>query len=312
MPQPSRVTILLCTYNGAAHLPAQLASYVDQTHQAWDLWVRDDGSTDETLDILHAFQREHGAGRDICILQRAETDPNKGPAQNFMALLCAPDLPDQPVALSDQDDVWMPEKLARGLKGLGRHDTPVLYGAQSIHVNALLEPIGGSKPPPHPPSFGNALTQNIVSGHSTMLNRAALVLVRRAGIPQGIPYHDWWLYQLITGAGGCVKIDPNKVLFYRQHGQNAMGAHQGAGAALTRLIQVFGRTYGGWIATNTAALRKVLHLLTPTARQTLIELQNTPPRVGLARARSFHRHSLRRQTRLAQILLTLAVLLGRV
>lgn len=306
-----RVTILLCTYNGAAHLEAQLASYVDQTYTSWDLWVSDDGSTDDTMAILLAFQMDHGAGRDIHILKRPDTVSNKGPAGNFMWLLCAPDLPDQAVSISDQDDVWWPDKLARGMEQMAARDGPVLYGAQSVHTNAALNPIGRSTPPPHPPSFGNALVQNIVSGHSAMLNRAGLALVRATGIPQDIHYHDWWLYQLVTGVGGIVKIDSNKVLFYRQHGDNAMGAHQGLRAALTRLTQVFGHTYGRWIAANTAALDRVPQI-TPEARATLDDLARAPRCIGLKRARYFRRRAIKRQTALAQIFLLIAVVLGRV
>lgn len=308
---PSRVTIALCTYNGAAHLEAQLASYVAQTHANWDLWASDDGSDDATRALLAQFARTHGAGRDIRIID----GPRTGVAANFISLLCHPDFPDQPCALSDQDDVWLPEKLALGMTAIADQKA-TLYGAQSIHTDANLSPIGhslggGTTSFQSLPSFGNAVVQNIVSGHSTMLNAAALALVRAAGVPQGIPYHDWWLYQLISGAGGRVVIRPDAVLFYRQHGANAMGSHQGLRANLTRMAQVFGSTYGCWIAANTAALHAVQHLLTPAAHATLAALHKAPPRVGPERLRVVRRHGITRQGRAGTALLYLAVLLGR-
>lgn len=309
--RPSRVTIALCTYNGATHLEAQLASYVAQTYAHWDLWVSDDGSGDATRALLEAFARAHGAGRKIRILK----GPRAGVAANFLSLLCLPDFPDQPCALSDQDDVWLPEKLALGMAEM-EWGTPCLYGAQSIHTDAELNPVGhslggGTSGVIGVPSFGNALVQNIVSGHSALLNASALAVVRAAGVPQGIPYHDWWLYQLISGTGGCVVVRPDAVLLYRQHGANAMGSHQGLRANLVRVVQVFGQTYGGWIAANTAALRAVQDLLTPQTRAMLAALGDAPPRAGLARLRVLRRHGIARQGRVGTVSLYLAVLLGR-
>lgn len=305
-PSSSRVTIALATYNGAAHLEAQLASYVAQTHSDWDLWVSDDGSHDATRAILDAFAARHGAGRDIRIVN----GPRAGVATNFLSLLCHPDLPQHAVALSDQDDVWLPEKLALGMTEMA-DDRPVIYGAQSIHTNDTLTPIGKSLGGGMP-SFGNALTQNIVSGHSCMINPAALELVRRAGVPAGIPYHDWWLYQVITGAGGHVVISTETVLLYRQHRRNAMGSHQGARALITRATQVWGGTYNGWITANTTALAKLESILTPQAQHILATLKATPPRAGLARLSVFKQNGIRRTGRIGNAMLALALVLGRV
>lgn len=304
----NRITILLATCNGAPHLAEQLASYVTQDDPDWDLWVSDDGSTDATIDVLEDFRTHHGANREIRLL----AGPQKGPVANFMSLLIHPDLPPGPVALSDQDDVWFPDKLSRARTALTASAPVTLYGAQSVHTDQNLREIGHSRMPLRSPSFTNALTQNIVSGHSTVLSTAALELVRRAGAPDGVPYHDWWLYQLITGAGGMVKIDPNKVLFYRQHGANAMGAHQGPGASLRRAGQLLGQTYGRWIAANTAALGRVSDLLTPENRTVLETLSSEPARAGPARARMLAHLGLHRQTRLASAALYLAATLGRI
>lgn len=306
LPSPRRVTIALCTRNGAAHLEEQLASYIAQDHDAWDLWVSDDGSTDATRGMIDRFAARHGAGRAIRVIE----GPCAGVAANFLSLLCHPDLPAQPVALSDQDDVWHPEKLSLGLAGLTGAG-PCLYGAQSTHTDADLVPIGTSRGG-GVPGFGNALVQNIVSGHSAMLDTAALALVRRAGVPRGIPYHDWWLYQLVSGAGGTVVVRPERVLLYRQHGRNAMGSHRGLGARRMRMGQAFRRVYGNWIAANTEALRAVAPLLTAEARAVLHDLETHPPRPGLARARAFARHGVRRQGHRGTVFLYMAALAGRV
>lgn len=305
VPSSPRVTIALCTYNGAEHLAAQLDSYATQTHSAWDLWISDDGSQDTTRALVESFAARHGTDRTIRLIE----GPRAGFASNFLTLLCHPELPEQPVALSDQDDVWLPEKLARGMAHMGS-GLPCLYGAQSVHTDSALRAVGRSLGGGDA-RFGNALVQNIVSGHSAMLNPAALALVRKAGVPRGLPYHDWWLYQLVTGAGGKVIVASDTVLLYRQHSGNAMGSHQGGRALMTRMAQVFGQTYGGWIAANTAALRAVSPLLTQEAQDILALLETHPPRIGLARARAFSRAGITRQGRLGTVLLYLAILAGR-
>lgn len=314
--RPDRIRILLCTCNGATYLEAQLQSYLAQVHSEWDLWVSDDGSQDETLAILKRFQKTHGVGRDIRII----AGPGLGSTANFLSLLCHPDLPRGPVALSDQDDVWMPHKLSRALSALQKAAPVSIYGGQSLHTDAQLRVIGRSRLGRARPSFHNALTQNIVSGHSMVLSAGALELVRCAGRQDGVPYHDWWLYQLISGAGGEVLIDAEPVLHYRQHDRNVMGAHQGLRAMSQRLAEVTNRRYGDWLAANLDALWRVQGLLTVSSRDLVAALALRPrpipgrgwPRQALRRALCFVRHRLHRQGWTASVFLYLSVLLGKV
>jgi glycosyltransferase involved in cell wall biosynthesis len=302
-----RVTILLATYNGARHLHAQLMSYVAQTGVQWDLWISDDGSTDDTRAVIAAFRTAHGSDHTIRLIE----GPQRGAAANFMSLLTHPELPvDEPVALSDQDDLWHKDKLARALRRLRDSPPCSLYSGQSYHADRDLKVTGRSRPPRRTPGFRNALTQNVVSGHSIVMDVQALALVRQAGVPVGIPYHDWWLYLLISGAGGTVHVDDAPMVHYRQHADNTMGAHDGLRATLLRAEQVMGRTYGGWIATNAAALRAASPLLTSEHRDLLELFEQTRP--GPARARALWQAGLYRQTRLASAFFYLAAVLGRV
>jgi hypothetical protein len=150
----------------------------------------------------------------------------------------------------------------------------------------------------------------VVSGHSIVMTAKALALVRAAGAPADIPYHDWWLYLLVSGAGGYIHIDTARMIHYRQHSSNAIGAHEGVRATLRRARQVLGRTYGSWIAANTAALRAAAPLLTPEHRKVLCVFEDTKP--GPVRARALWRAGLYRQSRFASLVFYLAVALGRV
>lgn len=313
MSQPTpHVTILLCTRNGARYLPAQLDSYLAQDHAHWSLWISDDGSQDATREVLAGFAARHGDRHPVRILP----GPQRGAAANFLALLCHPDLPPGAVTLSDQDDVWRPDRISRALAGLDnaagdKPDAVTLYGAQSLHVDRDLRVIGRSHLPPHPPAFTNALVQNVVSGHTASLSAAALALVRAAG-PVAVLHHDWWLYQLISGAGGRVVLDAAATVLYRQHAANAMGAHRGLRAMAARAGMVLGRTWGGWIGRNLAALADCGALLTPENRAIVARLRNSPARGGPARLALLRDLGLHRQSRGGDAALALAALLGRV
>ena len=301
------ITILMATFNGARFLQAQLDSLLIQTHANWSLVVSDDGSRDGTLDILRAFDRAHPA-RNLRLLK----GPGAGSAtQNFMSLLTRHDLSVGWAALADQDDVWLPQKLARAIAWLGdcSPDLPALYASESIITNASLVP-RRQRPNPRPqPGFRNALVQNIFAGHSTVLNKAAMGLVRRAGIPGQIAFHDWWLYQLIAGAGGICLLDPAQTVLYRQHGSNAFGASCGVSGAIKRLGHLARNDYGRWLFDHWLALNDAAPHLTPEAR-TLIRDLLAPP-LAERRAAQFRRLGLYRGTRRGTAALRLAAHLGR-
>lgn len=299
------VTILLASYQGAAHLAAQLDSIAAQDHTGWALWVSDDGSTDGTREIVETFRRET-PGHEIRLVE----GPGRGAAANFLALMCHPELPRTHVAIADQDDLWYPHKLSHALMALSRHPGPAVYSAQSRHVDGAGRGLGLSRVHSGTPSFGNALVQNRVAGHCAVLTPEALDLVRAAGVVD-VPFHDWWLYLLISGAGGTVTVSPEVVLDYRQHGDNVLGAHRGLLAGLSRAAMVLGPTYARWQASNHAALTRARPLLTPEAGRLLDALDAAPPR-GIGRARLHARLGLTRDRPGATTFLRLAALLGRV
>lgn len=307
LPAPAlpHVTILLASYQGAAHLGAQLDSLAAQDHVDWALWVSDDGSRDGTRGIVERFAAAHPS-HEIRLLD----GPRRGAAANFLSLLCHPDLPADPVAICDQDDIWYPHKLSHALMTLTHFDGPAVYSAQSRHVSATGATLGLSRVHSGPPSFGNALVQNRVAGHCAVLNPAALALVRAVG-PVEVPFHDWWLYLLITGAGGQVTVSPEVVLDYRQHGDNVLGAHRGFLAGLARAAMVLGPTWRDWQTANRRALEQARPCLTGDTRALLAALDAAPAR-GLPRIRAQMRLGITRDRRAATAFLRLAAFLGRV
>jgi glycosyltransferase involved in cell wall biosynthesis len=219
------VAILLATYNGAPWLREQLDSLLRQTHDNWVLYWRDDGSGDGTLAILQAFGQRAGQGR--CI-QLAEPPGRIGAAGSFIALLrsvCDTLAERDMVAFADQDDIWLPQKLERGIAALrsAPRDAPVLYCARQILVDNTLQQLGISRPLSRPAGFPTALTQNVATGCTVMLNCLAAKLVA-ASRPSTGTLHDWWAYLLVAAAGGKLIQDDEPVVLYRQHALNLVGA----------------------------------------------------------------------------------------
>lgn len=308
--RPDGVAILLAVYNGATYLDAQLSSYLGQQHRDWSLIVSDDGSLDPSSWILTAFATRHP---DIAVWLRP--GPRAGFARNFLSLVQAAG-PDAPfAALSDQDDVWLPDKLARAISALRRlpQAVPALYCSASLICDAGLRVSGRSHPLRWPTGFANALVQNIAAGNTIVLNRAGLDLVQAAAAEVTGPLfaHDWWIYQLITGAGGLVVHDEHPGVLYRQHGNNQIGANAGLRARLIRLRQLFCGSLRRWNDQNIAALQASRHRLTPVNRARLDSFAQARRSAWPRRLWLMRQSGVYRQGRAAQVSLWAAALVGR-
>ena len=304
MPQ---ITILLATYNGARYIEAQLASLAAQTHTDWRLLVSDDGSTDATLSIVRAFASRVSQPVEI------SQGPGRGASANFMRMAADPQVGGDYFAFCDQDDVWYPRKLERALEwlrpiGVSR---PAVYGARTRLVDADGRPTGFSHRFQRAPSFGNALAQSIAGGNTMLLNRGAKQLFEAAG-PLDVVSHDWWLYQLVAGAGGVILYDPEPCLDYRQHGQNAIGGNRTLRARLKRSRMAIAGGFRAWNDTNMAALQKSRHLLTREARSKLDAYERMRSSKLADRIGAFAGSGIRRQSVLGDIGLFCAAVLGKV
>ncbi len=239
------VTVLLCTYNGAAYVRAQLQSILDQTVQDLHVVVSDDGSTDETLAIVEAMAAAH-PGR-ITILRQ---DPPTGSAQrHFLKLLVeqAYDVADY-IMLSDQDDVWLPDKVEKTLarmqadeaacRAAGEAHASILVHCDSRIVDRALREIAPSfvayqKMTPSRCQLQQLLVQNNIVGGALMMNRA--LAERITEIPAHCVMHDQWI-ALVASAFGHIDFVPEALYLYRQHGDNVLGAGKGS-----RIMEILGR-----------------------------------------------------------------------
>lgn len=258
------VTIFLGTKNGAAYLLPQLESIASQTYKNWSLRVSDDGSSDKTQDIVRQFSR--ACTREVTL----HDGPRLGATRNFMSMVQNPDFTGDCFAFSDQDDIWRSEKLERALNWLRTvgSETPALYCSRTELIDGSGNRRGLSTLFARHPSFQNALVQNIGGGNTMVFNGAARKLLQATGNTE-VASHDWWTYQIVSGAGGAVFYDPEPSLSYRQHGQNVFGSNKSAMARARRIRMLFLNRMRTWNGLNTCALKAHSSLLTPANVATL-------------------------------------------
>jgi glycosyltransferase involved in cell wall biosynthesis len=219
--------ILLSTYDGARHLDAQVDSLLAQTDGDWTLTARDDGSADETPRLLEARARA-GGGR-VRVLEDGGT--RLGPGASFATLLAASTA--SHVMFCDQDDVWLPDKVARS-RALMREmearfgaERPLLVHSDLRVTDGALNPVAASfwrsqgLDPTSDGRLDRLLLRNAVTGCTMMLNAA----LRRLALPIAADayLHDWWIALVAAAFGHTARLEEPTVL-YRRHGANVVGA----------------------------------------------------------------------------------------
>lgn len=227
-PAPS-VSVALCTRNGGAYIAEQVRSILAQTPAPFELVVGDDASSDDTLAILERTVAESGPGVTLRILRN---DPPLGVVGNFAATIAATsgDL----VALSDQDDVWAPGKLAAVVARftadpdllLVHSDARLVDGGGAPLGIALLDALeatpGERAGLERGDPFAVLLRRNLVTG-ATVVFRSRLLDVAAPFPADWV--HDEWLAVLAAALGG-LRLDPAPLIDYRQHGSNEIGARK--------------------------------------------------------------------------------------
>lgn len=223
---PPRVDVLLATFNGRQWIEPQVESILEQRGVAVRLIVSDDGSTDGTVDYLRDL-----AARDPRVRLLPPRGGRPGVSANFLHLFeTHPVTGDCFVAFSDQDDVWVPDKLRRQVELLrstgadavssnvmsfdeGRRRRLIVKNAPQQKWDFLFEAAGPGSTYVFTPSM-HARLVGILAGLDT----------------SEIGVHDWFLYALVRAAGGRWHIDADPLVDYRQHGGNVQGEHHGAHA----------------------------------------------------------------------------------
>jgi glycosyltransferase involved in cell wall biosynthesis len=304
-----QIAILLGTLNGATYLPDQLNSYINQSHRNWTLWASDDGSSDTTPALVKTFAKQVGESRFHLV-----AGPQKGFAVNFLNLVCTPDLKADAYAYSDQDDIWMVDKLERAAVFLSSIPVgiPALYCSRTLYVDFQNQPIGLSQPYMRPAIFQNAMVQNIASGNTMVFNEAARSLLVRAGPNVNIDLHDWWTYMLVTGAGGNVFFDQDPTVRYRQHNGNLVGMNTSLRSKISRIKMLFSGRFSDWNERHVASLLVVDHLLTNQNKVTFRKFSQSRKSKLVSRLLGLKKSGVYRQTILDSVGFWIAAIVGKV
>lgn len=305
----AKIAVLMCTYNGEAFLAEQLNSIEWQRHTNWTLVVSDDGSKDGTPAILQEYAKRWGGDRLSIV-----TGPGKGFVANFLSLTCRPDISADYFAWCDQDDVWNDDKLQAAqlwLQTVPEH-IPALYCGRTQLVSESGAKLGFSPLFPRSPHFSNALVQSIAGGNTMVFNQAARMLIIEAGSDFKLPSHDWWIYQLVTGAGGLVHYDHEPKMLYRQHDENLIGSNSSWAARLVRLRMIFQGRFYEWNEQNIFALEAMEHRLCEEHRATLACFKHARKQTLFRRVLGFWSAGLYRQTLMGNLGLILATLLKKI
>jgi glycosyltransferase involved in cell wall biosynthesis len=303
------VAILMCTYNGASFLTEQLSSCEWQTHINWTLYVSDDGSKDGTQALLQSFKTQSSVDR-VHIFE----GPRRGFVANFLSLTCNTEINADFYAWCDQDDIWCDDKLdvaLAWLKTIPEH-MPALYCGRTEFICESGLYAGISPLFTCPPHFANALVQNIGGGNTMVFNQAARALLQEAGDAIEVPSHDWWAYQLISGAGGVIHYDPKPKVLYRQHDENLVGRNTSWAARWTRVNMMFKGRFREWNVQTVNALESMQHRLSQEHRATFEHFKIAPNQALLPRILSYLRAGIYRQTLLGNLGLILATILKKI
>lgn len=200
-----RASVCMATYNGALYLREQIDSIVSQLQPGDELLVSDDGSDDDTLQILSGY------GSSLTVVGSTRVG---GVVRNFERVMgsATGDI----VVLADQDDVWLPGKLERLRAELQRCD---LVMSNAVVVDAGLAVIAPSLFAQLGASAGllkNGWRNSFVG---CCMGFRADLLQWALPFPMGTPWHDWLLGLLATASGSVCFVD-EPLMLYRRHGAN--------------------------------------------------------------------------------------------
>lgn len=239
------VCVIMATYNGEKHLRSQIESILGGTYKNVVLRVFDDGSTDGTMELLEELKKEYPSR--LFYKQNAE---NLGCVKNF--LQGAVETDSDYYMFSDQDDVWMEDKIERTLRKMKQveyreiaEDTekqeaqkeqtvpdeqngqavPTAVFTDAVVVDESLKQIhpsfhGQSHLDMEKLDFAHLLMENKVIGCTLMFNR--LLQRKLTCLPEDIKWHDWWI-GLIASSMGVLSYLPEPTMYYRQHENNVIG-----------------------------------------------------------------------------------------
>lgn len=237
-----KIAILMATYNGGRWITQQINSILSQTYPFWVLYIRDDGSSDDTLSIISKYAAQYSQIKLVV----DEKGRSGCPGMNFLRLLCCVDIGAYDYfSFCDQDDVWAPNKIERAIEGLERSNchgySCNLIAFDEKKRNAWYLNKG------YPQTNCDYLFQGGSAGCTYVITATAASLIaeltRRNFDKMPLQFsHDWLIYAVCRSHRLGWMHDDCASVFYRQHAVNSFGALPG----WTGLMERLGLASSGW------------------------------------------------------------------
>lgn len=228
-----RVAVLMSSYNGEKYIREQIESIlVQKGNFEFNIWVRDDGSSDETQSILREYEQKGKL--------HWYTGENLGPARSFLDLVNHCKGYDY-YAFADQDDYWMPEKINRGITAIGIECKPLLYFSNAYLVNEELKTLGRNVYKSIPKTdFYTLSCAGGYLGCTMVFNKHLAEIIQTHHTPHNMMMHDFFVALLCSSIGGRIIYDAAPTMKYRQHGNNVVGVSHGIiGTLMSRICSLF-------------------------------------------------------------------------
>lgn len=225
MHSTDKIAILMATYNGEKYICQQIDSILSQTCKDWELYIHDDGSTDNTIAVVESYVEKYP--NKIHLIDGKSTG---GAKYNFFYMFGQVEAPYYMTC--DQDDVWLDKKIEltydKMLTIENKADVPCLVYTELRVVDSELNTIadtmsGYQSLDCHKRTINQFILQNSVTGCTMMVNRALRDKMLRITDIDNTIMHDWWAALVAAQFGKTAFIDEPTIL-YRQHGDNSLGA----------------------------------------------------------------------------------------
>lgn len=225
MHSTDKIAILMATYNGEKYICQQIDSILSQTCKDWELYIHDDGSTDNTIAAVESYVEKYPD--KIHLIDGKSTG---GAKYNFFYMFGQVEAPYYMTC--DQDDVWLEKKIEltydKMLTIEDKADISCLVYTELRVVDSELNTIadtmsGYQSLDCHKRTINQFILQNSVTGCTMMVNRALRDKMLRITDIDNTIMHDWWAALVAAQFGKTAFIDEPTIL-YRQHGDNSLGA----------------------------------------------------------------------------------------
>lgn len=212
-----KVAVIMSTYNGEKFVAEQLDSILNQTYSNIEIIIRDDGSKDNTVNIIKEYQKQY---KNIKLYE----GKNLGFIKSFFELLKLAEA--DYYAYADQDDVWLQNKIRLAVNSLNKLDNTkpnMAFGNSDYYDENMKFLSRGPRNKKY--SFLTALFACVTQGMTMTVNKKTRDMIIE-NMPKSCFFHDWWTYLLCIGMGN-VAYDNETVVKYRRRKENATSEGQG-------------------------------------------------------------------------------------